>query len=410
MLIKYEFLKIIRRKSTLIVMTISLLATAFLFGLPIMQYQTYNQDGVIKGMAGIRYAKEQYEKLSVTLTEEYITDTIKGYQQLYENPDNVGYDGNERFIIGDAYWNHIAPRENLLTTTIGFNYDRVGQRTGLNKFYDMDLQNGANFYQRRIEKIEELLNAPTRGLSENQKEYWRNMSHKADTPLQYGYYEGWEVIFTSFELLMFAILAVCIVLAPIFAGEYQAGTDAVILAGKYGKTKLITAKIISSFLFGALAFTLHIIVAFGLPLMAFGTDGWNLPMQIWNTIIPYPLTFLQATLLNSVVVYLVLFALIGITLFLSAKMKSPYLVLMVIVPVLFIPLFLSPNGTTGLYNMIAFLLPYRATTAEIGRFVSYEIGGFVIDVHVMRAVLYAILTLMTIPFARIGFRKHQVTG
>jgi len=390
-------------------MTISLLVTAFLFGLPIMQYQTYNQDGVIKGMAGIRYAKEQYEKLSVTLTEEYITDTIKGYQQLYENPDNVGYDGNERFIIGDAYWNHIAPRENLLTTTIGFNYDRPGQRTGLSKFDGMDLQNGANFYQRRIEKIEELLNAPTRGLSENQKEYWRNMSHKADTPLQYGYYEGWEVIFTSFELLMFAILAVCIVLAPIFAGEYQAGTDAVILAGKYGKTKLITAKIISSFLFGALAFTLHIIVAFGLPLMAFGTDGWNLPTQIWNTIIPYPLTFLQATLLNSAVVYLVLFALIGITLFLSAKMKSPYLVLMVIVPVLFIPLFLSPNGTTGLYNMIVFLLPYRATTAEISRFVSYEVGSLVIDVHVMRAVLYAVFTLMTVPCARIGFKKHQAS-
>lgn len=47
-----------------------------------------------------------------------------------------------------------------------------------------------------------------------------------------------------------------------------------------GKTKLVTAKIISSMLFGFLAFTLHIIVAFGLPLAVFGTDGWNLPLQI----------------------------------------------------------------------------------------------------------------------------------
>lgn len=43
MLIKYEFLKILRKKSTLIVMVVSLLLTAFLFGLPIMRYQTYNQ-------------------------------------------------------------------------------------------------------------------------------------------------------------------------------------------------------------------------------------------------------------------------------------------------------------------------------------------------------------------------------
>ena len=33
-LVKYEFLKILRKKSTLIVMAVSLLLTAFLFGLP----------------------------------------------------------------------------------------------------------------------------------------------------------------------------------------------------------------------------------------------------------------------------------------------------------------------------------------------------------------------------------------
>ena len=53
MLIKYEFLKILRKKSTLIVMAASLLVTAFLFGLPVLQFQTYNQDGVIKGLEGI---------------------------------------------------------------------------------------------------------------------------------------------------------------------------------------------------------------------------------------------------------------------------------------------------------------------------------------------------------------------
>ena len=142
---------------------------------------------------------------------------------------------------------------------------------------------------------------------------------------------------------MFAILAICIVIAPVFSGEYQAGTDAVILSGKYGKTKLITAKIVSSLLFAILAFTLHVVVACGLPLAAFGADGWNLPVQIANTTIPYPFTFLQATLLSIGIIYLILLAMIGLTLLLSSKMKTPYLVLIVLVPILFIPMFLTPN-------------------------------------------------------------------
>ena len=92
MLVKYEFLKILRKKSTLIVMAVSLILTGFLFGLPIIQYQTYNQDGVIKGTEGIAYEKEQYADLSVPLSEEYIAETIREVQELFVNPDNIGYD------------------------------------------------------------------------------------------------------------------------------------------------------------------------------------------------------------------------------------------------------------------------------------------------------------------------------
>lgn len=407
MLIKYEFLKILRKKSTLIVMVASLLVTAFLFGLPVLRYQTYNQEGVIEGLDGIAYEKEQAEKYSVPLTDEYITETIQEVQQLFENPDNVGYDGYEQFLVDSAYWDGIAPREGLLSM-IAKNYVNPNESVGYSSLADLDISEGANFYAARQEKIEKLLNTASRELSEEQKAYWQDMNSKVDEPFQYGYYEGWEIIISSFELLMFALLAVCIVIAPVFAGEYEAGTDAVILSAKYGKTKLTTAKIIASYLFGVLAFTLHVIVALGLPLVAFGFDGWNLPLQIANTTIPYPWTFLQATLVNLEVVYLVLFAMIGLTLLLSAKMKSPYLVLIVLVPVLFIPLCLSPNGTTGAYNLILFLLPYRSTMPELGKYITYQIGGLVLDAFTMRVILYALLTAVMLPLARLGFKKHQV--
>lgn len=407
MLIKYEFLKILRKKSTLIIMAISLVLTGVLFGLPIMQFQTYNQDGVIKGSQGIAYEKEQYKEFSVSLTEEYVTETIKEVQALFENPDNVGYDGNEKFLIGDAYWSGIAPREKLLNM-IASTYSNPNEFKAYNDLADLDITNGANFYQAMTAKNEALLNTSSRALTDNQKEYWSNKASSVAAPLQYGYYEGWDVIISSFELLMFAILAICIVIAPVFSGEYQSGTDAVILSAKYGKTKLTTGKIVASLLFGTIAFALHIVIACGLPLIAFGTDGWNLPLQIANTTVPYSLTFLQAVLMNIGIVYLILLAMISQTLLLSAKMKTPYLVLIVLVPILFIPMFLTPNGTTGIYNQTLFLLPYRATMPELGKYISYQFGGLVLDAISVRAILYVLLTAIMLPLARLGFKKHQV--
>ena len=407
MLIKYEFLKILRKKSTLIVMAASLILTGFLFGLPIMQFQTYNQDGVIKGADGIAYEKGQYADLSVPLSEEYVAETIREVQGLFENPDNIGYDGNEQFLIGDAYWNGVAPREKLLNL-IANTYSKPNEILGYNNFPDLDINGGASFYQTMERKIQNLLNNPSRKLSNEQKEYWGSMAKKVDTPLQYGYYEGWEVIISSFELLMFALLAICIVVAPVFSGEYQEGTDAVILSAKYGKTKLTTAKIAASLLFGTAAFILHVVVACGLPLAAFGADGWNLPLQIANTAIPYPLTFLQAVLINIGIIYLVLLAMVGLTLLLSAQMKSPYLVLIILVPILFIPMFLTPNGTTGAYNLTLFLLPYRVAMPEFSKYISYQFGSLVLDTLTIRAILYVFLTVIMLPLARLGFKKHQV--
>lgn len=409
MLVKYEFMKILRKKSTRIVMTLSLLVTAFLFGLPVIQFQTYNQEGVIKGSQGIDYKKKQYKDISVILTDAYVTETIREVQQLFENPENVGNDGYERFLIGDAYWDGIAPRENLLKM-IAQNYASPNESAGYHTLPDLDVSGGTDFYQARQEKIESLLNTPSRDMSGEQKSYWRDMNSKVDEPFAYGYYEGWEIILTSFELLMFALLAVCIVIAPVFSGEYQTGTDAVILSAKYGKTRLATAKLTASCLFGFLSFTLHVAVAFLLPLAAFGFEGWNLPLQIVNTAIPYPFTFLQAVLISLGVVYLVLFAMIGLTLLLSARMKSPFLVLIVLVPVLFLPLFLSPNGSTGAYNLTLFLLPYRSVIPEPGKYISFQFGSLVLDTFCTRAILYTLLTVILLPLAKRSFQKHQVSA
>lgn len=219
MLVKYEFLKILRKKTTLIVMAVSLVLTGFLFGLPMIQYQIYVQDGVIKGAKGIAYEKEQFADLSVPLSDEYVAETIREVQELFENPDNIGTDGNEQFLVGDAYWNGVAPREKLLNL-IADTYSSPNDSWGYNHLPELDVKEGKSFYQAVKGKIKTLLDSPSRALSDEQKEYWGGMADKVGTPLRYGYHGGWEIIISSFELLMFALLAICIVIAPVFSGEY----------------------------------------------------------------------------------------------------------------------------------------------------------------------------------------------
>ncbi|MCR4767299.1 MAG: ABC transporter permease [Saccharofermentans sp.] len=406
-LIKYEFLKIAKKRSTLTVMFVSLIITAFLFGLPILQFQTYDKDVLMKGMDGIRYERSIKNGIDVTLTDEYAESVIDEVNILFEDPENVANDGSERFLIGDAYWEHIAPREDLINT-IASAYTGPGEYAGYNSIPELTASGAKGFNEARRDKLNAIIGSPSIGLSAVQKEYWLSMTEETGV-IQYGYHKGWEIIHTNFELLIFAVLACCITIAPVFAGEYQTGTDAVILAGKYGKTKLITAKITASMLFGVMAFLVHLIVAFGIPLAFFGTDGWDLPLQVLGLTIPYPWTISEAVLRNTAVILLVLIAMLALTLFLSAKMKSPFPVLAVLIPVLIVPMFFTPSGSSGLFNQILFLLPYRSMVPEIGKYISYQFGGFVAGLLEVRAVFYVILTLIFIPLCRRAFKKHQVS-
>jgi len=61
-------------------------------------------------------------------------------------------------------------------------------------------------------------------------------------------------------------------------------------------------------------------------------------------------------------------------------------------------------------NLILFLTPYRSTLPQFGSYISYQFGGWAFDALTMRMVVYGLMAMFAIPFARLGFKKHQVTG
>ena len=85
-------------------------------------------------------------------------------------------------------------------------------------------------------------------LTSGEADYWKEKIGNLQE-YQYGYHKGWSMILDTLTWPVLIMMLICIGIAPIFAGEYQSKCDSLILCMKYGRSKLILAKIISGWLY-----------------------------------------------------------------------------------------------------------------------------------------------------------------
>ncbi|MCC0658964.1 MULTISPECIES: ABC transporter permease subunit [unclassified Clostridioides] len=410
-LIKFELKKIIRRKSTIAVILGSLVLSIFLFALMPLKEKSYDDNGKeYRGLQAIELGKQQSKLNEGYITDKKVENSIRKYQKIFNNPNNIVKDENGfSNFKQDVYLRFFYPNK----TFYNFITESYSEPNDINSIIlqSISLKNRTNLYKFRNEKVNTILNSEYSdgNYTQKEKEFWLSKNKKINEPYLNGYYEGWNYFLLGRDLLIFTILAICISIASVFSGEYQSGTDSVILSSKYGKTKVITAKIISSFLFGTIVFTINTIISIGILLLSFGVDGWNLPLQLTVSSTPYPVTFLQATLLSILVIYMILIALIGFTLLLSSCMKSPFPVLITDIALLFIPLFLKYSETNWLYNQILRILPSNAISFSFSEYINYRFGSLIIDLPTMIIFTGLILSIIILPFIKNNFRKHQVS-
>lgn len=85
-------------------------------------------------------------------------------------------------------------------------------------------------------------------MTSGEADYWKEKIGNLQE-YQYGYHKGWSMILDTLTWPVLIMMLICIGIAPIFAGEYQSKCDSLILCMKYGRSKLILAKIISGWLY-----------------------------------------------------------------------------------------------------------------------------------------------------------------
>lgn len=399
-MIGYELKKIFERRLNIIAMISGYVLLAgcvfsFISGASFYDKET---DSYVEGIEGIRLEQERAKEKEDEISEEYIT-------RIVEEIQDYGMD-----LESDEAYMEVIRKMGDIFYFIAKNYtDMRESYADVNAIMEIDLTDGARFYKQRMKKITDYLNMDFsyENYSEAEKEYWIQKAENTIVPFAWGDKCIMDMVWNTVGIGFYLWFVIVICVSSVFASEYESGAASLLLTTKYGKDRLVWSKIAASVLFAAGYHFMGTVPAVCVIGVLFGFSGINLPVQVWNSVIPYNLTAGQACF-----VYLAILLLLGITitlflLFCSARIKSSLATLVIGMTVLIGPAFFPMSKSSGLWNHINYLFPVRAVDLKeiLGSYVSYRAGDWVIPYVEMIVLVYTAIGIAALISTRKGFIK-----
>lgn len=228
--------------------------------------------------------------------------------------------------------------------------------------------------------------------------------------IKIGYVDGWLSTSRNMVRVFVALaLAVIIMLAPIFSGEYE-GVDNIILTSKYGKTKCATAKVIAGIITAILTTALVAAINLLLAFVFYGTEGLDCsilfaPSDYVEAFIPFNITCGTLLKYQILLAFTCTLSVTGITLFLSAISKNQIVALVAAMAIFLFPVLLPITEVNPLFRLVGLLPIYHVLAISL---LSVE--------QMSNGMLYAIWAIpAALLFLGVGagisrrvFAKHQV--
>ena len=229
--------------------------------------------------------------------------------------------------------------------------------------------------------------------------------------IKIGYVDGWLSTSRNMVRVFVALaLAVIIMLAPIFSGEYE-GVDNIILTSKYGKTKCATAKVIAGIITAILTTALVAAINLLLAFVFYGTEGLDCsilfaPSDYVEAFIPFNITCGTLLKYQILLAFTCTLSVTGITLFLSAISKNQIVALVAAMAIFLFPVLLPITEVNPLFRLVGLLPIYHVLAISL---LSVE--------QMSNGMLYAIWAIpAALLFLGVGagisrrvFAKHQVS-
>lgn len=399
-MMRYEWKKIFERRLNVAAMLLGYL----LIGICVYNYITQEScydaatDSYIEGVEAYRMQEELAQSQTDVITEAYVTDLIRDIQSR-------GID----LESDDAYTEIIRPLGDMFYF-VSKNYtDMRSKNTDMDALDKVDVSEGAHFYEHRMEKITDYLNMDFSygNYTEAEKAYWIAKAGRTNVPFRWGskrvMNQVGELTFAGFYLWF--VVVICV--SSVFSSEYESGAAYLLLTTKYGKDRLVRSKIGVAALFtvgyltgGALLAVVPVALLLGLP-------GADLPVQLWNPVIPYNMTIGQ-TCLGMFGLLLLIGSAIALALMCcSAGLRSSLATLVIGVAFIIAPAFFPMSKKSGLWNHINYLFPVRAFNLEdvMGSYVTYAAGNVVISYTAMVVIVYAVVSAVALLLIRRMFVK-----
>ena len=417
-LVRFELKKLFVRRASLIACAGILVMLCGIMTLNIVQTKTASDTGeVLNGTAAIAYQKEKAASHEGVLSVERVQDEVAAYKELafskVDPADVSGLSGEAAYaLMKQAY----GEDEFRMLYDPYYVYLFSPWKAGALEPYQVaaQLDDGAadGFYGAIADKLQRTLDdgmGGTWAYSDAERAYWTEKQAAVGEPLAYGYAGGWGDVLACLGFFAFAMVAVCVALTPVFAGEYQDRTDAVLLAARYGRSKLVAAKIVAAFVFATVYFALAALIIMGAALAFFGAEGGDLPVQVLSLGIPYDLTMAEATWIAVGIAYLITLGFAALTLLLSSKLRSQLAIFVTCAALIFLTGMVPSGGNAVLLHAL-YLFPLNALNDQVlfNSLVSYQAGPFAVDLVGLLVGVYALALIVCVPLAARAFRGHQV--
>ncbi|EOS26831.1 hypothetical protein C806_00422 [Lachnospiraceae bacterium 3-1] len=333
----YEYRKIFKRRSTWIALGIVLLWTLFSgFGSIFGEFYIEGE----KVASHFQMAKTERKALENLEIKELNQEFFQRWKEdmewfIKEQREQLFGEGaaGHRALVWEKYYESYAPYDNLDMLLASMN-NQIGN-IAIEEIGEMDFYKYRNLMLERIFEKEKL--------SPGEITFHKKENDKIKTPYAYGNMIGFDNIFRMLAPnCIFLAFAAAIIFAPLFAIEYTSNMDALVLSSRFGKNKLIWAKLLTGISFGLFS-SIFFMGIFMLEIQAiYGLSGWNLPVQVSaaGLYLTLPINLLELLGIAIGCCTIAICMTIVVIMFCSAKMKSPFGVIIVGFAFIFIPVFL----------------------------------------------------------------------
>ena len=372
---KLEMKRLLRTRSTWILMAAALLVTLILCCVNIFGAYYYSYDGEsFHALDAAEMRRIVTESAEGEWTSERIRDVFEQIDEVSANRRGIAVEGetNDNYEIVTGGNNSgaasIAGYKNTFLRSIPQVFDV--QYTS-----EITPDMAAQYYTQRKAYIEEVM---TLNYGPAAAEAALRLDENTTEPFYYefGFGTGSDIA-STLPVSLFAIAVVfSIICAPVFASDYSTGADDIQRCTRYGCKRLGRAKLLAAMTLSAVLYIICTAVFVALTLVVYGDDKTSAQLAL-DALVLIEIDMNGVLVLTLIAGFLSVLAMTAFTLWLSARMRSSVAVLAVALAVAMTPTFLVILlRESALGDWLRLILPSGGLGLGTGMFVDIQIGEF----------------------------------